>query len=76
MNKNPFIVTYTDLIAYIEGKVKWMELNHDRMKMEGSISAWKATKNMQCAKKLLMMLMMQEKNRQLSLGDIFEKTRP
>lgn len=43
------------------------------MKLEGTISAFTANKNIECAKTLLTMLKKQRKDPQLLLGDIFNQ---
>lgn len=75
MTRDPFHITYNDLVAFIEGKVRYMEKNYPRMKTEGSITTWTANHNIACAKILLSMLRKHKKDPQLNLYDLFEKAR-
>jgi Ni2+-binding GTPase involved in maturation of urease and hydrogenase len=73
MTRNPFHITYTDLINYVQHNVQRMEKTYPAMKMQGKINANTATHNIECAKTLLRMLKKHDKNRQLNLNDLFEQ---
>ena len=73
MRRNPFHITYTDLIQFAERAVERMEKTYPAMKLHGKISADAATRNMECGKVLLKLLKKYNKNRQLNLNDLFEQ---
>ena len=75
MKKDPFHITYDDLIEWVKNSRKYMEQTYPRKKIEGRISDYTATKNMEITKRLITMLTKAKKDPQLDLYQLFENTK-
>lgn len=75
MSRDPRHITYDHLIQFVEAKVTFMQKNNDRLKLEGSLSPWTATHNLECATTLLKLLKKFKKEPQGDLFKMFEQLR-
>ena len=71
--KNPYSVSYDDLIESTQQRLKWMEDNYPRMKMEGRIKDWVATHNIEIEKVKLKLFRKFKKEPQADLFNEFKK---
>lgn len=73
--KSPLTITYSDLIKQTERRLTYMEGNYPALVQQGKKNEWAATHEIECQKVLLRMLKKHQKNPQLNLNDVFDKTK-
>lgn len=73
--KDPYHVSYDDLIESTENRIKWMEANYPKMKLLNTIKEWTATHNIAVEKAKLKLFKKFKREPQMDLFTEHQKAK-